>query len=80
MTSPSGIPIPEPRPGAGVYQTDRDNEKVDLLKKIVGLLTALALLALVSVIVQVVGLVGANQTSDEISDRLDDIRQNTATP
>lgn len=73
MTTPSGIP--DPRPGS--YPSNLDNEKVDLLKKIAGLLTALVLLALVSVILQVVGLVGANQTSNEISDRLDDIRTNT---
>jgi len=75
MTTPSGIPDHDP-----IYNdTNRyHREKLDLLKKIVGLLTALAVLALISVILQVVGLVTANNTADEVSDRLDDIRSNTA--
>ena len=72
MTTPSGSPDPLYR------DSNRDAEKVDLLKKIAGLLTALTLLALISVILQVVGLYQANRTADEISDRLDDVRTNTA--
>jgi hypothetical protein len=75
MTTPSGLPDPTYN-DVNRYHREHTN----LLKKIAGLLTALALLALLSVILQVVGLVGANQTADEVSDRLDDIRQNTAKP
>jgi hypothetical protein len=75
MTTPSGIPDPDP-----IYNDSNryHREQNDLLKKIAGLLTLLALLALTSVILQVVGLITANNTADEVSDRLDDIRQNTA--
>jgi len=63
---------PDPYP-----DTRWHTEHRDLLKKIVGLLSALVALALISVILQVVGLIGANRTADEVSDRLDDIRSNT---
>jgi hypothetical protein len=75
MTTPSGIPDPSYNDYSRHYV-----EQTDLLKKIIGLLTALVALVLISVVLQVVGLVTANNTADEVSDRLDDIRQNTATP
>lgn len=58
--------------------TQRHREHTDLLKKIAGLLTALALLALLSVILQVVGLVMADRAADDTRAKLDSIRQNTA--
>ena len=73
MTTP-GLPPNDP-----IYTDTRwGREHSDLLKKIVTLLSALVAIGVVSVILQVVGLVTANRTADEVSDRLDDIRSNTS--
>ena len=73
MTTP-GLPPNDP-----TYTDTRwGREHSDLLKKIATLLSVLVALGFISVILQVVGLVTANNTADEISDRLDDIRSNTS--